>query len=225
MKHKYHHSFIRKLIPIPNKKTKGPSRFYDRQGLYPTSQFFWHGVICLFSWFADRLSLTLERPWIPIHASKFLKKIIPNKKIFEYGSGLSTFWLARLLKDSGYVITLEHDKRFYNYIAQEIVRLKFNNIKIYHATDSSEYVGYPRLLNQYFDLIIIDGKFRESCFNTALQCKPLFIYVDDIDQPEHASIQQKIHALVTSHQAKAIYFTDFVYHDVWVRSSVLIELL
>jgi len=142
--------------------------------------------------------MDLDLPWWPFAVESKLASFLKdtkNARVFEWGSGASSFWLA---KRSGSVISIEHDLSWTNKIL-EMIRLNgVRNLEIRHvgATPSvapiisSDKSGYKNLdFESYvntidglgkFDLIIIDGRARVDCWNrAALHLNPNGIIVLD----------------------------------------------
>jgi hypothetical protein len=140
----------------------------------------------------NRNSLVDEQPWMTFSAIKFLKSIVTkDMKVFEYGSGGSTIFLLKLAQK---VITVEHDKywaekvlelvrkndlenkhEFYTILPSEEVsqnNLNPSDFDSYISQDNSflgfSFKDYAQSIeayqNNYFDLVVIDGRARPSCF-------------------------------------------------------------
>jgi len=132
---------------------------------------------------------TLPLPWINYRAIEHLDNLIsPGTRIFEYGSGASTaYWVKR-----GCVVTsVEHDRDFFGKIGAEtgrhaaVVLLEPKAERnpsdhapaSLHSFHSSDFPGfsfedYVRFIDRFpdesFDLILIDGRARPSCINSAV---------------------------------------------------------
>lgn len=109
-----------------------------------------------------------KMPWIPYDAKKFLKSYL-NKEmlVFEFGSGGSTLFFSKRVKK---VISVEHDKNWFNLISNEIKNNNFNNIEYNFINKMDKYHKiihkYP---NNFFDLIFIDGGIRNLCVKNSIQ--------------------------------------------------------
>jgi hypothetical protein len=150
-------------------------------------------------------------PWITFPAIKFLKGFLKNDmRVFEYGTGGSTVFFAERVKE---VISTEHDplwlekvsgclrnleyQNWYSHLIEPKVDSLFANKSPsepddYISTDEGfkgksfqEYVlsidQYP---NQYFDLVLVDGRARPSCIKQAIpKIKPGgFLVLDNSDR-------------------------------------------
>ena len=98
-------------------------------------------------------------PWVTYSFIDFIKdKLNKNLTIFEYGSGNSTLFYAKRAKR---VVSVEHDKAWYNKIINE----KATNAEIIFVElkPDGEYSRKAKLLNEKFDIIIVDGRDRINC--------------------------------------------------------------
>lgn len=140
----------------------------------------------------EDLFLKQKIPWLTFDAIDFLNTIpLKSKKVFEWGSGGSTlFWL----KKGAYVISVEHDLQWYEkmkltlpntenvdykLIEPEIKKIESNLIdpsdpENYFSSNFKEHSFYKyatiidQFENDYFDVILIDGRARPSCIKHAV---------------------------------------------------------
>lgn len=134
----------------------------------------------------DRM-IALDVPWWTLDAigkvDEFLKQR-PGARVFEYGSGASTVWLARR---SGEVISVEHDASWTAMVAERTA--PYSHVTVHYVPPeparadrrySSGRKGYAdksfeRYVSQIdtaggpFDLIIVDGRCRVACLERAQQ--------------------------------------------------------
>lgn len=158
-----------------------------------------------------------QRPWLTFEAIEFVEKIITkDMSVYEYGAGGSTLFFARQAKE---VISTEHDSVWYNKVLEEVNNKKYNNCRIrlfgpeldlaflgksqsepedyisgdtnYRGMNFRNYASsidiYP---DDYFDIILIDGRARPACFKHAKNKvkKGGFIILDDADVSYYSSI-------------------------------------
>lgn len=98
-----------------------------------------------------------EIPWYTYPAIEYLNNLDFSKKtVFEYGSGNSSIYWA---KKSKKVVSIESDKEWFSKVNDK----KLSNQEIILVEESSLYESSIEVLNQKFDLIIIDGKRRIKC--------------------------------------------------------------
>jgi hypothetical protein len=99
----------------------------------------------------------------------FIKSIPANGKIVEWGSGGSTVKILDTITDSQSVISIEHDKEWYDKIFNELTLKNKSNWTLLHRTESGLYqhnvgtpddenpVGYDEYI--FPDDSILDGNF------------------------------------------------------------------
>lgn len=142
-----------------------------------------------------RSSVNDEWAWINFSALEFLSKwLAPEHVVFEYGGGGSTLFFLKKVKE---VITVEHDKSWFEILEKTIWEKKIKSWKGFQIegkrkndnvgldpenplTYSSRAKGfemytfeeYATVIHQYpdnyFDLILVDGRSRTSCINECL---------------------------------------------------------
>jgi hypothetical protein len=138
---------------------------------------------------ANSNCLTDRIPWICFAAIDFLDKLLTkDMRVYEFGSGGSTLFFANRVKE---VISVEHDPEWFKKVFEKVSSettnctvllyepeadslVPFNNIadpEAYISEDenyrgktfkkyASSIDGYP---DEYFDIILIDGRARPSC--------------------------------------------------------------
>lgn len=126
----------------------------------------------------------LDLPWWTFDAIERMDKFLhehPDARVFEYGSGASTIWLA---KRAGSVTSVEHDADWYPIVREKLAG--FSNARLLHVP--ADAVTHPdpaylsvkpgwkgRSFHDYvhaidgvpgsFDLIVIDGRARTACLD------------------------------------------------------------
>ena len=101
----------------------------------------------------------VSTPWFTYPATSFLsRRVTPDLKVFEFGSGASTRWWASHVSE---VVAVEHDK-----IWSEKIKVNLpSNAKLFYIP--LEYGGaYSQKINEfqnYFDIVVIDGRDRVNC--------------------------------------------------------------
>ena len=136
-------------------------------------------------------------PWLPYLAIDFLDQWLTREMtVFEWGSGKSTGWLAQRVKQ---VVSIEHD-------AQWLIGLRDNiDLRIVPPEDGSigdnpanphhyhsramggvNFKNYATAIDEFdqFNLILIDGRARASCFYHAIPkiAKGGFIVLDNTER-------------------------------------------
>lgn len=135
-----------------------------------------------------------QRPWINYRATDWLESYLtPTMRVFEYGSGGSTLFLAKRV---AHVVSVEHDEGFYRIMNEKISHRGITNCTYILRTPesfdmdqippygtesfSSEWPSHKTMSfeayvksideypNSYFDLVTVDGRARPSCAFRAL---------------------------------------------------------
>jgi len=123
-------------------------------------------------------------PWMTYPFIKFIEpKLNKNMKIFEYGCGNSTLWLAKRV---ALVVSCEHEREWFNKIKKKIpVNVSLIYLNLEHGDNYSKEVSKYK---NYFDIIIIDGEERVSCAINSLRAlneKGVIIW-DNTDRKEYS---------------------------------------
>ena len=99
-------------------------------------------------------------PWFTYPAARFLSdRIRPELRVLEFGSGMGTLWWSQRVRE---VVAIEHHAGWADHVAS---RCKARIVRA-NATDAEAYAqaafeGAP------FDVIIVDGIFRQECMAIA----------------------------------------------------------
>jgi hypothetical protein len=134
-------------------------------------------------------SLKFEIPWITFPAIQYLDRYLNRSmKLFEYGSGGSTIFFSVRVNE---VISVEHNVIWFRKLSNHLSEKKIKNVKLkviepkpeenaediytsgnddYKTFSFKNYVveidQYP---DEYFDIILIDGRARNGCFIHSLR--------------------------------------------------------
>jgi len=122
----------------------------------------------------------LDLPWWTLAAVKEADEFLKSRgqaRVFEYGSGASTIWLARRAAS---VFSIEHDQAWHEVVSKRLEAYPNASLKLIEA-DPEPVTGYVsdkpgwqgRSFRRYagaideeageFDLIVIDGRARAAC--------------------------------------------------------------
>lgn len=155
-----------------------------------------------------------ELPWITFAAIQFLKKNLrPEMSVFEYGSGGSTLFFSRRVKQ---IFSVEHDPLWYEKVAQAIKNSQRKNCQLvvhepipdpltagkdpsdpaaYISTDErfhdQSFHAYATAIDshpsQTFDVVMVDGRARPSCVKHGLEKVKAggFLIVDNAERSEY----------------------------------------
>jgi predicted O-methyltransferase YrrM len=109
-------------------------------------------------------------PWLTRDAVRLLEQLLrPEDIALEFGSGRSTFWIARRVKK---LTSVEHEAAWHGQGMQTLDREKLGNVELLHrALDVSEAEGmsaaYVRFLDSVpdasVDFCLVDGVYRGYC--------------------------------------------------------------
>ncbi|GGE59406.1 hypothetical protein EV200_103499 [Pedobacter psychrotolerans] len=104
-------------------------------------------------------------PWVTYSFIDFIKeRITKTQHIFEYGSGSSTIFYA---ERAGKVTSVEHDKGWFDKVKgtspanAEMIFCELHR--------DGEYARKATLLDNKFDIIIVDGRDRVNCCKYSLE--------------------------------------------------------
>jgi Methyltransferase domain len=132
----------------------------------------------------------LDLPWWVYGAAERVDRFIADRdgkaKVFEYGSGASTLWLARRAHE---VHSVEHHAEFADLMAGKVADLP--NVSLRHVPakrmaagrqpptpsrrfgqrglDYTDYVRSIDAVDGEFDLIVVDGRAREECLRRSVE--------------------------------------------------------
>jgi hypothetical protein len=152
-----------------------------------------------------------ETPWITFKAISWLEaRLSANMRVFEYGSGGSTFFFSRRVLE---VISVEHDYAYHATVSELIKQKEIANctcilqepvpfgslgVPAYSTTSftsfANRYAGmsfenYVRTIDKYadqsFDLVVVDGRARASCIAQSLTKirRGGFLVLDNSERP------------------------------------------
>lgn len=140
-------------------------------------------------------------PWVTYSFIDFIKpRLHKELSIFEYGSGNSTLFYAQRVKR---VVSVEHDKEWFD----KIVKEKAPNAEMIftHLEKGGEYSKKATLLNEKFDLIIVDGRDRVNCCKNSIAALTSngVLVLDDSER----EIYQEARTFLTERGFKELPFT------------------
>ena len=122
-------------------------------------------------------------PWFSYPFIDFLTpRLTKDLVLFEFGSGNSTLFFAKRVKE---VISVEHNKEWY----QIVNSTKPSNVKLIQTESDSvtDYVGYFSNLKEKVDIIIVDGLLRNECLINSINklSENGVIILDDSERNEY----------------------------------------
>jgi hypothetical protein len=154
----------------------------------------------------NRSALEDGVPWLTFSATAWLGSYLqPEMRVFEYGSGGSTIFLAGRV---GELVSVEHDPDWYASTKRALKRLGFVHTTLilrpalpepseaFASTDPAflglSFENYVKSIDDYpdrcFDLVLVDGRARRACAIHALSKIKAggHLLLDDADRPEYA---------------------------------------
>ena len=140
----------------------------------------------LFAIYDIEAMIRLDLPWWTLQATRMIERHLamrPGARVFEYGAGASTVFLARR---AGEVISVEHDPYWQQVVARKLEGYSGTSIQLVPAPvtstpgsywsqhpawvghDFTDYVKAIERQEGQFDLIVIDGRCRVQCLTAAI---------------------------------------------------------
>lgn len=150
---------------------------------------------------------TVQQPWLTIGAIDFLSENLQQNFIgFEYGSGSSTFWFAKLTSK---LYSMESDPLWSKMMRELTIQNKIENIEFgcieskmlpIWDEDSENYGNYKTYADAIlerdfnFDYILVDGVARSLCIrNSISKLNPGgFLIVDNAERPAYWGAMEEI---------------------------------
>ncbi len=152
------------------KKKLSPLSLFNPVKLKKVLSFGTKGYLADIGWFNSFMSrMPVDEagepiPWVTYSFIDFIKeRIQPSHRVFEFGSGNSTFFYAKRAKK---VIAVEHDKAWFD----KITRNKPDNAELLFCElePDGKYCRMPQNFKEKFQLIIVDGRDRVNCCKQCL---------------------------------------------------------
>ena len=96
----------------------------------------------------------------------FEKYLVPDLRVFEWGSGGSTVKYGSMVKKW---ISIEHDLNWYLNVKAKVTQNE--NVRVFRVDKFNDYKRYSRAISywpkNYFDLVFVDGRARVACARNA----------------------------------------------------------
>lgn len=141
----------------------------------------------LFAIYDITAMVRLDLPWWTLRARRLVERHLaarPGARVFEYGAGASTAFLARRAAE---VISVEHDPLWHQIVSDRLQGASGVTLRLVEAPAASvdtpfrsaqaawrdhdfhRYVQAIEDCDGLFDLIVIDGRCRDRCLEAALR--------------------------------------------------------
>lgn len=203
------------------------TRFHDEKGHCVTFEALSNLPRALITWGLFKTAgYRPKLPWLSYDAIRIIEKILdPGKRVLEFGSGMSTLWLA---ERCGFLVSIEHDRKWYKTVAKQLSRHDFSNVA-YQLRSWEDYENLNGESDLKFDFVLVDGVKRLQCVRTALGklASGGFIYLDDSDvhrDPERQLAEELILAAVDRTGGSVSYFVDFAPALIHTKEGLLARL-
>ncbi|MHA4894065.1 class I SAM-dependent methyltransferase [Pedobacter sp. PWIIR3] len=123
-------------------------------------------------------------PWVTYSFIDFIKdRITKQHDIFEFGSGNSTIFYAKL---AGSVYSVEHDKEWFD----KSSKINLPNVKMIQCDlqPGGDYCKSAAPTGKKFHVIIVDGRDRVNCCKQAISAltEDGVVVLDDSERAEYA---------------------------------------
>jgi len=124
----------------------------------------------LFAIHNPRRMVALDCPWWNVRATREVEAFLrarPGARVFEYGAGASTVWLARR---AATVVSVEHDAEWHRRCGELVG--SYGNARVLWRDRSADPAAYRDAIDAVpgaFDLIVVDGRDRAACLARAVE--------------------------------------------------------
>ena len=112
--------------------------------------------------------MTSQKPWWVETAVEQVEKFLldsPRTRVFEWGAGCSTVWLAKRCE---WLLSVEHDDHYADKVMERLVGYQHANLLVIPFLGPA----YPGAIADFaadsFDLICVDGRMRNACVQAAI---------------------------------------------------------
>lgn len=153
-------------------------------------------------------------PWMPWSVVHWLAKTLhPEMRVFEWGSGGSTIYMAERVAT---VVSVEHDAKWVTLTKKQSKLHNLSNITFVHQPfetgkelsvyssghvehQGEDYEKYCKSIeqfeNQSFDLIVVDGRARMGCVHVAKNKVKVggYLLVDDTERARYQEQLAQLH--------------------------------
>lgn len=214
---------IKILAGAPDRRT----RFHDETGqLAPLGRILRNASRGLAT---TLLRLALGRlprqPWISYDAQHLLEMHLNSEsRVLEFGSGMSTQWFAMR---AGRLVSVEDNPEWYKRVRSVLPQR--DSITYVLAEDETAYATVPD--GETFDLILVDGRWRDRCVENALdRLSPNgILYLDNADKSSNEDTGDVPRAVALIEEAakrngwRLERFTDFAPAMFFAQAGLLLQ--
>lgn len=195
----------------------------DARGLAYAPYTLWLGGLRLMTGYRPAI------PWLSYRAIHVLDRLIqPHWRALEFGSGMSTPWLARRC---AYLHSIESDERWHGAVRTLLQRTDPARVR-YELRGPEGYSDLSAYAEGAFDFVLVDGIERAACVASALpHLRPGgWLYLDNSDKDMQLAdgdtrrAEAQILAAVAAHGGSIRYFHDFSPGRLVVSEGLLVRL-
>lgn len=173
----------------------------------------------------------VTRPWISYDAQSEIRAFLsPTSRVLEYGSGMSTLWLAKYAQ---IVCSVEDHEIWYANVQRILAAESIYNVEYRFSSNERDYTAaFPEFEEQGFDFILVDGSHRESCVRHAINIIRAggIIYLDNSDKGAGETTgnipnaRTSLLEFAAARGATVKKFTDFAPTQFFVEQGILVKL-
>lgn len=202
------------------------SRFHDQQGkVIPLGRLLRNAPHALFSTVVRVLTgYVPAMPWLSYDGQRDIAAhLTPVSSVLEFGSGMSTRWLAQR---AGAILSFEDAAPWYRRVRAQLPDSP--NVRYVLATTQAEYLAVPE--GELFDLVLVDGRWRDQCVEVGLRhlMPGGVLYLDNSDKgsDDHCGdvplAVSLIHRVAAQNGWELREFTDFAPGLFFAQSALML---
>ncbi len=147
------------------------------------------GYLLEIGWFnAFKQGMSLDKdnnpiPWFTYPSIEFIsERLNKNLFVFEFGSGNSTLFFSERVRQ---VTAVEHNSDWFDKISKKVSTN--SSIILTSSKNSDEYINTLQMSNQNYDIIIVDGIYRNECLVESIKhlTETGVIILDDSERDDY----------------------------------------
>jgi predicted O-methyltransferase YrrM len=147
-------------------------------------------------------------PWIPYQATELIGRLIQSDwKVIEFGSGMSTIWLA---SRCAFMRSVESNADWYDRVSAMLRTRHLDHVR-YVLRTGGDYSDLSEYGVGFFDFALIDGRYREDCVTSTLaKLRPGgWIYLDNTDRMDYWPARDALLSAVEERKGSVQIIRDF----------------